>query len=534
MRNILLTVFIVFSVTQVFSQQSLPKHRQGAFSTSGNCAFCHTTDFGANTLKGKDVSQVTLWRSTMMANASKDPFWRAKVDAELSTVKNKDVKKVAADLCLKCHAPMGFTQAVLDGKGSEYTIDKINTDPLALDGVSCTLCHQIQPDNFGKPGSYTGNYIIGKERLIFGPYKDVFTGPMSNHEDFIPQYGVHITKSELCATCHTVITPHLTQEDDIKGVFYEQTPYLEWKNSLYPETDIQCQSCHMPATEEPIDIASRPPWDTTKRSPFFFHQFVGGNTALQKIFSKNVNTLNLSSSGVFFEEKLKETETNLTDNSLSLSATANMVGSELEVKVKIENQTGHKLPTGIPFRRMWVHLTVKDKTGKTVFESGGYDTEGKIKGTEENYENHYTEITNSNQVQIYEAVMVDSKGKSTFSLLKADKYIKDNRIPPTGFTTKHPSYDTTAIFGSAKDDTDFNKDAKGNEGSGSDIITYRIKNVTGGEFTVEAEVLYQSINPSMIDYFTKFESQNISMFITAYKNSDVKPVVMKALKLASK
>jgi hypothetical protein len=534
MLRAIITVCILVITTISFAQQQLPKYRQGVFSTSGNCAFCHTTDFGANILRGKDVSQATLWRSTMMANASKDPFWRAKVDAELSTVKNTAVKKAAADLCLKCHAPMGYTQAVFDGKNDEYIIDKVNSDPLAIDGVSCTLCHQIQPDNLGKSESYTGNYRIGKDRKIFGPYKDVFTRPMSNHEDLIPQYGEHLTKSELCATCHTVITPHLTQDDDIKGVFFEQTAYLEWKNSVYPETDIQCQSCHMPATEEGVDIASRPPWDTTKRKPFFFHQFAGGNTALQNIFSKNAGPLNLSSAGNFYEDKLKETESNLKDNSLSLNAVADLKGNALEVNVKLENQTGHKLPTGIPFRRMWLHLTVKDKTGKTVFESGGYDAEGNIKGTDENYEKHYTEITDGNQVQIYEAVMVDTKGNNTFSLLKADKYIKDNRIPPTGFTTKHTSYDTTAIFGNAKDDKDFNKDAKGNEGSGSDVITYRIKNVKDGEFTVEVEVLYQSMNPSMIDYFKKFDSQNVTTFISVYKSSKVMPVIMKSLSLKSK
>ncbi|MCI0472571.1 MAG: hypothetical protein L0Y76_03210, partial [Ignavibacteria bacterium] len=398
MKTLLLAV-IILSVTGIaFSQSELPKHRKGLFATSGTCAFCHNNMFGANNYKSKDVSQSTLWRSTMMANAKRDPFFRAKVDAEVLSVKNPAIQKAATDLCLKCHSPMGFTQASIDGTVKDFTFEKSHSDTLAFDGVSCALCHQIQAGNLGKPESFAGNYQIGKDRLIYGPYKEVLTMPMGNHENYKPVYGEHVSKSEFCATCHTVITPKVTENEEINGVFYEQSAYLEWKNSGYPESGINCQSCHMPAVEDGIDIASRPPHDTTKRSPFAFHQFVGGNTTLQKIFIKNANELNLPSASSFHEEKLKETKSFMEESALSLSADAKLTGTDLEVKVKLENQAGHKLPTGIPFRRMWIHLTVKDNGGNTVFESGGYDAEGNINGIDENYEKHYSEITSQDQV----------------------------------------------------------------------------------------------------------------------------------------
>jgi hypothetical protein len=534
MRTLILTIVVLAFANTVISQTELPKHRKGLFSTSGNCAFCHNNMFGANTYKSKDVSQSTLWRSTMMANAKRDPFFRAKVDAEVLSVKNPAIQKAATDLCLKCHSPMGFTQASIDGAVKDYTFEKSNSDTLAYDGVSCALCHQIKADNLGKSESYAGNYQIGKDRLIYGPYKDVLGKPMGNHEDYKPVYGEHVTKSEFCATCHTVITPKVSEKEEIIGVFYEQSAFLEWKNSGYPESGINCQSCHMPAVEDGIDIASRPPWDTTKRSPFAFHQFVGGNATLQKIFIKNTNELKLPSASSFHEDKLKETKSFLEESALSLGADAKLSGSDLEVKVKLENQAGHKLPTGIPFRRMWIHLTAKDNSGNIVFESGEYDKDGNIINIDENYEKHYAEITKPDQVQIYEAVMVDAKEKHTFSLLRADKFIKDNRIPPVGFTSKHPSYDTCSVYGDALNDPDFNKDSKGNEGSGSDNITYKISGVSGGAFTVEIEVLYQSLNPKMLDYFGKYESKNILMFSAAYKNSNITPLVMKTLKLQTK
>jgi hypothetical protein len=532
--RIIIFVFIMFAFDSgIYSQQDLPMHIKGNFTASGNCAFCHNNVFSANTYKDKDVSQSTLWRSTMMANASRDPFWRAKVDAELFSVKSKDLQKAASDLCLKCHAPMGFTQTVFDNHIKDYTIDKAYNDTLAFDGVSCTLCHQIQNDNLGKSESFAGNYKIGKEKKIFGPYKDPFEYAMGMHTQFTPIFGEQVNKSELCATCHTVITPHINENEEINGVFFEQTAYLEWKNSQYSESGIICQSCHMPSITEGIDIASRPPNNKTLRSPFFKHQFAGGNTTMQKLFIKNGVELKLPSESVFYEDKLKETEFNLNENALSLSADAVSNSTGVEVNVKLDNLTGHKLPTGIPFRRMWIHLTVKDNEGKIVFESGGYDAEGKINGLDENYEKHYNEITDANQVQIYQAVMVDLKGKSTFSLLKADKYVKDNRIPPAGFTTKFVSYDSSKIFGDALDDINFNKDANGNEGSGSDIVTYKIPNISSG-YTVNVEVLYQSLDPLMLDYFKTYESNNISLFITMYNNANIKPVVMKSISVAVK
>ena len=54
---------------------------------------------------------------------------------------------------------------------------------LAHDGVSCTLCHQIQPANLGQPSSFTGRFDIAPTREIFGPYDDVFAGPIQVARD---------------------------------------------------------------------------------------------------------------------------------------------------------------------------------------------------------------------------------------------------------------------------------------------------------------------------------------------------------------
>ena len=114
------------------------------------------------------------------------------------------------------------------------------------------------------------------------------------------------------------------------------------------------------------------------------------------------------------------------------------------------------------------------------------------------FEPHRDIITDASQVPIYEEVMADTNNDLTYILLYADHLLKDNRIPPQGFTTSGGNYDPgTAIIGIAADN-DFNV-INGVEGSGSDTVHYQI-DTSGqtGPFTVEARLLYQSIRPAFV------------------------------------
>ncbi len=110
-----------------------------------------------------------------MANAAKDPFWRAKVSAEIAA--NPGLQAAIEDQCTTCHAPMGRTDALSNG-ATEYTIAEMEQDPLALDGVSCTVCHQIQPGNLGTEASFSGGFQIEDGQTIFGPFENPLGWPM--------------------------------------------------------------------------------------------------------------------------------------------------------------------------------------------------------------------------------------------------------------------------------------------------------------------------------------------------------------------
>src|SRR5690606_10212813 len=80
----ILIVFLLLQLNLFPQNDPLPFGRTTLFAGSGLCEVCHASDGGTvMTVNGVDVSPVTYWRSTMMGNASKDPFWRAVVSEEV-------------------------------------------------------------------------------------------------------------------------------------------------------------------------------------------------------------------------------------------------------------------------------------------------------------------------------------------------------------------------------------------------------------------------------------------------------------------
>jgi hypothetical protein len=168
-------------------------------------------------------------------------------------------------------------------------------DHLGREGVTCTVCHQIQ-DTDDVAATFTGGFTLDHDRRIFGPFDDPFANPMINQSGFTPTGSPHVRDSQLCASCHTVITRALDESGIPSGPpFAEQAPYLEWSNSSYRTdtpagaTPTSCQSCHMAATDpdtgEPLQtvLSVRPPGRLGVRSPVRAHTFVGANRHMLEI-----------------------------------------------------------------------------------------------------------------------------------------------------------------------------------------------------------------------------------------------------------
>jgi hypothetical protein len=168
---------------------------------------------------------------------------------------------------------------------------------------------------------------------------------------------------------------------------------------------------------------------------------------------------------------------------------------------------------------MWLHLRVTDSDGQVVFESGKINEDGSIIGADNDsdlsrIESHHDLITSDEQVQIYEAVMGDTDGNVTFTLLRAANYLKDNRLTPPGFDKNRVPLDV-AVQGAALDDEGFN--------NGFDDITYRFRNTGTGDLRVEARLNYQAItHGALMDLYRDDDTPEVKDFKSMYDTQALK------------
>jgi len=475
------------------------------FSGAGNCAFCHNPWTPEDTRSGAPLA--ADWRATMMAHSFKDPLWRAVMEAEVQ--EHPALKSFIENKCQTCHAPLARTEAAANGT-NQLALADARHSPLAGEGVGCTLCHQIQPKNLGTHTSFTGHYQIGTNRLIFGPYEDVLTMPMRRHVDYTPVHGAHVQDSALCATCHTLFTPIVDAAGKVAGEFPEQVPYLEWRNSDHARAGRHCQDCHMPRVDEAVKVSSRPPW-LEPRAPFWKHQFVGGNAFMLGLLADNAKALDANADAHQFKPMIDQARAQLR-RAAQLTVSGERQGGQLTLRVVVENLSGHKFPTGHPYRRAWLHVRVANAKGRILFESGAVDKSGALSGLRDGYAPHHEVITRAEEVQVYQSVMADDAGEVTWSLLRGAAYLKDNRLPPKGFKPDGPDAPLVAVRGGAEGDSNFNC-----QGSGRDTVTYRMPMPDApAPLTVQVELLYQSVPPEAVARLLKSKAPEARTFTRLY------------------
>jgi hypothetical protein len=465
-----------------------------AFQTSDRCMACHN---GLLTSSGDDVSIGFDWRASMMANSSRDPYWQASVRRETSD--HAAATAAIEDTCSTCHMPIDRYAAHLRGERGKVFAhlpfsSRDDTAKPAEDGVSCSLCHQIGTTGLGTPASFTGRFVVdppdaeGRHRE-YGPF-EIEPGHLrvmkTSTEGFVPSQSTHVRQSELCATCHTLITETLGSEGQPVGRLPEQVPYQEWLHSDFKETR-SCQSCHMPIEKEELPVTRIYGAPRTLSR----HVFVAANFFMQRVLNRFRDDLHVEALPQELSAAADRTERYLGTEAARVSiGEVRIEGGQLDTEIAIDNLGGHKLPTAYPSRRAWVHFVVRDRAGEIVFESGPVRPDGSIVGNDNDgdplrFEPHYQEIHAADQVQIYESILGDVNGAVTTGLLSGARYLKDNRLLPHGFDKRNAEPDI-AVIGPAVDDQDFT--------GGGDRVRYVVPvGVAQGPFRVDVELLYQPI-----------------------------------------
>ena len=470
----------------------------GIFNSPNQCDNCH----GGYDLNAEPAF---TWRGSMMAHSMRDPLFEASL-----VIANQDAL-FSGDLCIRCHSPAGW----LEGRSTPTDGSALTTND--REGVQCHFCHRmIDPmssdlDDLAYMSTISdvptvhgnGMYVVDEQDVRRGPFDNV----TSNHAN---KYDQFYTTSEYCATCHDVSNPAFSKQPD--GTYlpnalgaaatnfdtYEMFPvertYSEWKMSAYNTPTgvpsdvfggnktnvISCQDCHM---QDVTGKGSNKNW-SPMRTNMPQHDLTGGNTFIPELiktmYPAEVDAAAIDAGILRARYMLQNAAT------LNLNANANQDG--YDVAVEIINETGHKLPSGYPEgRRIWINLVAYDINDNPIFESGHYDyTDGdleedgtKIYEAKLGMSQEVVDVANSMGTGVYEA------GES-FHFALNNMWVKDNRIPPRGFTNANFEAIQAAPVGYSYPD-----------GAYSDITTYSVPNDT---YRVEAKLFYQTVSEEYIEF----------------------------------
>jgi hypothetical protein len=433
---------------------------------------------------------------------------------------------------------------------------------------------------------------------------------MNNSLGIKPKHSPYIQSSRMCGNCHTINLPLMDNPTaDPNKPHLEQVTYLEWLNSGYQNevgTNSRaqtCQDCHMPTKysnysgtlnipliQQPIafieddqypQTGNRLPDDKIRvrfrKEGFVRHQLQGLNVTLLELFrqfmspykSNGANILANPILGVRQNDYMSGIDglTNAIDAFVqqARNSTAEVSVSEpafsnqkLIADVKVTNKTGHRLPSGVGFRRAFVEFRVVDNdTGNTVWCSGctnelGVITKGAAAGSErlaselfdvytdgttpsslgypnacnqpgvrpQHYQRHFFwdpqkntgwAITRQDQVQIYEELNLNIDCAMTTSFLRRDYQLKDNRLLPFGWSSTGPLNPDKTPYIPAEYLHETNPiavagDPSYADGSGTSVVRYEIPLSAFATLnvTITATLYYQSIPPYFLrDRFTQ-------------------------------
>ena len=430
------------TLTDYFGPGTQPTEINEYMLAGTDCSSCHG---GFNSVQ----EPFRPWAASMMGQAMRDPVFHAAL-----AVANADAA-FAGDLCLRCHAPSGWVE------GRSVPTDGSAMAGTDLEGVTCHTCHrmvdpvyapgQSPPDDakilanltFPPESPHSGHYVIDPNDRRRGPFDlKGFTFHQWRESPFHQS-------ATMCATCHDVSNPVFERSTGGTYVLgdlnapnpsaspYDQFPlertYSEWSQSAFADAPINmggrfggnklevstCQDCHMPdATGKACSFGET-------RTDLPTHHFNGGNTWALKAVRNLYNDGDTYLSAASVDASIARAVDMLKKASdLALTATAT------SMTARITNESGHKLPSGYPEgRRIWINVRFLDAAGTLVAERGAY--------------NAATGDLATSDTKVYEGKLgLDAAVSAatgvpageSFHFVLNNVWLKDNRIPPRGFT----------------------------------------------------------------------------------------------------
>ena len=460
----------------------------------------------------------------------------------------------------------------------------------------------LNPDNKGFARTFTGSYFVGRPAQLAGPFTAPKIEPMKHALGIEPiAMPKAIKSSELCGSCHTVHLPVYRDQGDgaygdpteLLGRTYEQTTYPEWAFSAYrtgttPNGDLphgrgdlakSCQECHMPSSSPERGLftskiasiqeySNFPRTDNTLgpedidlpvRPGFAVHTLVGLNVFFNAMAQQFPEILGIRTQDPMMGgnglDPVKYTERAMLAQASNDTAAVSVhgisrQGGTLRATVTVRSVTGHKLPSGVGFRRAFLEVAVLDAGQDVLWASGRTDGAGVIVDEEGRpiegelwwtadcsarlpgtpHQPHYQTIDRQDRAQIYQELVTTAApvpdpscgyeaaagGHLTTSFLSICGHVKDNRILPDGFLGLEQRVEIAEALGAHRDlaedtgpwavdgDPDY-------VGGGGDSLVYEVPLAgLGGEPAfLRATLYYQAIPPFYLqDRFCTSQSED--------------------------
>jgi hypothetical protein len=307
---------------------------------------------------GCHPQQYEEWNGSVHSLAFRDPIYQGEL--------NKGVQAVGHEIarqCEGCHSAAGMVTGNVKGPGLTGLND------MALAGVSCDVCHSVSGVTHWQTPSHepeNGSMILtpgvdtqeGTRLLKRGPFPPGPECGMGFHE--CVESPLHL-KADLCASCHQVY--HFDRH------FPLEATYLEWKHGPYAQGGILCQDCHMVSTETFLKAADE--FKKPARGDYR-HYFNGANYLLHFLAEAAAKKAGNSKLANSIDHQYQMALARLKAAAELEISPRYREGRLAEVMVRVKNiRAGHNLPTSLTnVRQMWLEVSLRDETGKTLMTSG--------------------------------------------------------------------------------------------------------------------------------------------------------------------
>ncbi len=396
---------------------------ESRYPSSNTCATCHPR-------------QYEQWSVSQHAYAQMSPVYMA-----MQNTINAVTSSTNGDFCIRCHNQVGMNM------GESPFISNLERHPTSREGITCVVCHRLNKE-YGKVSGRVGLVEGDLLQPVYGPagnaelervldnrntYRVVTEADTAGRKIHTKVgHFPYLSSSGFCGVCHDV---------NLFNGFRLEEAFSEYKQTQASADGVSCQDCHMGkeqgvASGYEIGPAAEVGGAPTVERKLTNHFFAGPDYSLLHpgIFPHNKDAAKMATLEEWLQfdheagwgtdefengpgeeaefpdrwwsiddrydareiieyqkERLnwaKEQRLQVLQNALALEQLEVKPGDgDLKFSVNVRNKiNGHSVPTGFDAERViWLQVTVRDSTGRTVFVSGDLDPNGDVRDSHSLY-----------------------------------------------------------------------------------------------------------------------------------------------------